>query len=143
MATTILTVPDISCEHCQLTITKALSSLSGVRSVNVDIPSKQVAVDYDEAAVGVDGLKEILAEEDYPVASLDAPTPSPSQQGTSLAKDPVCGMDVTPQSARYTSEYEGQTYYFCSNACQLAFEDAPQQYLATSQAGTGCSCCKA
>ena len=73
MAETVLSVPDISCEHCQRTITNALTAVEGVRSVNVDIPSKRVQVDYDEAAIGVDRLKEILAEEDYPVTSIGTP----------------------------------------------------------------------
>ena len=69
MATVVLNVPDISCEHCQNTITKALTPVGGVRGVNVDIPSKQVTVDYDEAVVDVDRMKAILEEEDYPVES--------------------------------------------------------------------------
>lgn len=69
MATTVLTVPDISCEHCERTITGALQPVQGVRSVKVDIPAKQVRVDYDEQAVSVDRMKTILAEEDYPVAT--------------------------------------------------------------------------
>jgi copper chaperone len=71
MSRTVLNVPDISCEHCQNTITRALSPLEGVRGVNVDIPSKRVTVEYDEARVGVDRFKEILAEEDYPVESVE------------------------------------------------------------------------
>ncbi len=70
MATSVLNVPDISCEHCERTITQALTPVAGVRSVNVDIPSRQVHVDYDEAQVKVDRLTEILAQEDYPVASV-------------------------------------------------------------------------
>ena len=69
MATTRLNVPDVSCEHCQRTITDALSPVEGVRSVDVDIPSKQVRVEYDDAVVSLNRLKEVLAEEDYPVAS--------------------------------------------------------------------------
>ncbi len=72
MAQSILNVPDISCEHCQATITKALNGVPGVRAVAVDIPRKRVTVDYDEGAVGVDRLKEVLAEEEYPVASVEA-----------------------------------------------------------------------
>ena len=49
MASTILNVPDISCEHCEKTITEALAPLEGVRNVGVDIPKRQVRVDYDEA----------------------------------------------------------------------------------------------
>ena len=55
--------------------------------------------------------------------------------------DPVCGMWVDPQTAARTSEYEGQTYYFCSPACKKAFEAEPEWYLASSTAGSGCSCC--
>ena len=69
MARTTLSVPDISCEHCERTITEALTPLDGVRNVKVDIPSKQVNVEYDEGTVDVNKFKAVLQEEDYPVAS--------------------------------------------------------------------------
>lgn len=68
MAQTTLSVPDISCEHCERTITETLSPVEGVRSVKVDIPAKAVTVDYDEGTVSVDRFKELLKEEEYPVA---------------------------------------------------------------------------
>lgn len=71
MASTILSVPDISCEHCERTITGALSPVAGVKRVAVDIPAKQVRVDYDEHAIDVDRMKAILEEEDYPVAASE------------------------------------------------------------------------
>ncbi len=70
MATTVLTVPDISCEHCERTITEALSPVDGIASVRVDIEAKQVAVEYDAGRVDVDSMRRILSEEDYPVASV-------------------------------------------------------------------------
>lgn len=70
MATTVLNVPDISCEHCQRTITEALQPVDGVQSVNVDIPSKQVTVQYDSSVVDVERFKEVLQEEEYPVESV-------------------------------------------------------------------------
>ena len=70
MAQTTLNVPDISCEHCEHAITEALSPVEGVRSVKVDIPSKQVRVDYDEGVVTVDRMKNILQDEEYPVESV-------------------------------------------------------------------------
>ena len=70
MATTVLNVPDISCEHCERAITGALTPVEGIRTVNVDIPAKQVRVDYDDATVDVNRMKEILQEEDYPVESV-------------------------------------------------------------------------
>ncbi len=44
-------------------------------------------------------------------------------------KDPVCGMDVTPESAAGKSEYNGQTYYFCSLGCKKAFDKEPGKFL--------------
>jgi copper chaperone len=70
MSSVTLNVPDISCEHCERTITNALQPVEGVRTVSVDIPAKQVRVDYDEAHVNVEQMKEILQEEDYPVESV-------------------------------------------------------------------------
>ena len=69
MAQVTLRVPDIDCEHCEHTITQALNPVAGVRSVQVDIPTKLVRLDYDETALSLDQVKEILKEEDYPVAS--------------------------------------------------------------------------
>ena len=70
MAQTTLSVPDISCEHCDRTITETLSPVDGVKSVKVDIPAKAVTVHYDDATVSVDRFKELLKEEDYPVAEV-------------------------------------------------------------------------
>lgn len=71
MATSVLNVPDISCGHCQATITKALSPLPGVQSVDIDIPTRKVTVEYDPSVVQVDTMKDVLAEEDYPVESTE------------------------------------------------------------------------
>ena len=71
MATAILSVPDISCEHCERTIKGALGPVEGVRTVDVDIPARQVRIDYDEQRVGVDRMKAILEDEDYPVAATE------------------------------------------------------------------------
>jgi copper chaperone len=70
MATTVLNVPDISCEHCERTITDALTPVEGIRAVNVDIPARQVRVDYDERVVNVAKMKDVLQEEEYPVESV-------------------------------------------------------------------------
>jgi copper chaperone len=70
VATTVLNVPDISCEHCERAITGALAPVAGVRSVQVDIPSRQVHVDYDEAQLSLERMKDVLKEEDYPVESV-------------------------------------------------------------------------
>ena len=48
-----------------------------------------------------------------------------------MEKDPVCGMDVDPTTAKHTSEHQGKTYYFCAPGCKKAFEQNPAEYLKT------------
>lgn len=43
--------------------------------------------------------------------------------------DPVCKMDCDERSAHFKSEYEGNTYSFCSLACKKMFDRNPKIYL--------------
>jgi xanthine dehydrogenase accessory factor len=45
------------------------------------------------------------------------------------AVDPVCNMTVDPATASYTSEYAGQTVYFCCGGCKQKFDGEPERYL--------------
>ena len=49
-------------------------------------------------------------------------------------KDPVCGMNVTPESAKGTSDYRGHTYLFCNPKCKTKFDQNPGQYLSPVEA---------
>jgi copper chaperone CopZ len=70
MTKKLLTVPDISCEHCDRAIKGALAPLEGVRSVEVDIPGHQIWIEFEETLIGLDRIEEILLEEEYPVAAV-------------------------------------------------------------------------
>ena len=43
--------------------------------------------------------------------------------------DPVCGMEVTPETAAASVDYGPQTYYFCSPGCRTVFETDPEKYI--------------
>jgi len=47
-----------------------------------------------------------------------------------MVEDPVCGMRIESEEAAGTIEYEGRTYYFCSQACHDAFPANPSAYAA-------------
>ena len=70
MADITLNVPDISCSHCERTILNALQGREGVQSVRVNVPAKAVYLTYDEGALSLDHVKDILDEEGYTVASI-------------------------------------------------------------------------
>ena len=53
---------------------------------------------------------------------------------TGEAIDPICQMTVDIASARFFTEFEGQTYYFCCPACKKKFEAEPARYLAPATA---------
>ena len=52
---------------------------------------------------------------------------------TTTFKDPVCGMDVTPETAAGTSEYKGVTYYFCAPGCKRSFDKDPEKFVGKSE----------
>src|SRR5215470_18056000 len=44
--------------------------------------------------------------------------------------DPVCHMQVMPETAAARFEYKGKTYYFCNPYCLERFRKDPEQFLA-------------
>jgi YHS domain-containing protein len=46
-----------------------------------------------------------------------------------IAIDPVCKMEVDTDTAEFTAEYQGTTYYFCSQGCMVDFQEEPETYL--------------
>jgi copper ion binding protein len=68
MESTTLVAPDISCEHCQRAIEGTLGKLSGVKNVNVDIPTKTVHINYDSEKVTLTKIEEALDDIGYTVA---------------------------------------------------------------------------
>ena len=52
-----------------------------------------------------------------------------SSTSTPTVKDPVCGMDVDPRAGDHHSEYQGQTYHFCSAHCRATFDADPSAFV--------------
>lgn len=44
------------------------------------------------------------------------------------AKDPICGMKVDLETAKFKSTYQGKVYGFCSEECKKTFDKNPFQY---------------
>jgi copper chaperone len=65
--TTTVVAPDISCDHCKMTIEKSVGGLAGVQSVSVAIEPKQVTVQYDPDAIAWEQIAATLDDEGYPI----------------------------------------------------------------------------
>jgi Cu+-exporting ATPase len=49
--------------------------------------------------------------------------------GTMKVVDPVCKMQIDSEKAAATSEYKGQTIYFCAQGCKAKFDQDPGKYV--------------
>ncbi|MDF7640508.1 heavy metal translocating P-type ATPase [Bifidobacterium sp. ESL0784] len=93
-------------------------------------------------ALSFDGRKVTTKSVD---ASSDTPhnknnQPAKAKEGTTMkmnmsdsastVKDPVCGMMIDPKTAAGSQEYNGKTYYFCSDNCAKSFAADPAKYAA-------------
>src|ERR1700677_399977 len=59
-----------------------------------------------------------------------------SNSAKTLEKDPVCGMDVNPATARHKTLHRGtlheeKAYFFCSSGCLTKFEANPEKILSS------------
>src|SRR5262245_48062067 len=115
-------VPGITCQGCAKTIDAAVGALPGVSRVSIDVPAKHVTVEHG-GDVARETLEGALAHAGYPAAdAANAAHPQPHVLPvlpvvSATVKDPVCGMDVIPESAAGRSVHDGTTYYFCSPSC--------------------------
>ena len=57
-----------------------------------------------------------------------------AQADSGKAIDPVCGMQVTIKPEARQRDYEGQTFYFCSDGCQSKFDGDPWFYASGAAA---------
>ena len=61
----LLSVPDISCDHCGRAITAEVSQVAGVRAVDVQIATKTVKV---TGSVSENSIRAAIAEAGYEAA---------------------------------------------------------------------------
>src|SRR5438270_13242080 len=55
---------------------------------------------------------------------MTASNPAPA-----LERDPVCGMNVNPATAKHVHAHAGKKYYFCCAGCVEKFKGNPAGYL--------------
>lgn len=61
-------VPEVSCGHCKSSIENALAPVAGVREATVDLSSKQVVVEFDEAVTDRATVVRTIESAGYAVA---------------------------------------------------------------------------
>jgi YHS domain-containing protein len=46
-----------------------------------------------------------------------------------MVLDVVCNMQVDEKTAKWRSEYNTRTYYFCSPICKQKFDRSPEKFI--------------
>jgi len=67
METKKLSVPNISCGHCVMTIQRELKEVEGVKKVEGDPTTKEITVEWENPAT-LEKIKSTLEEINYPAA---------------------------------------------------------------------------
>ena len=66
MNTTTLSAPTIKCNGCVNNVKAVLSRQPGVSNVQVELPTRQVTIDYDAGATSPEKLAGALSAAGYP-----------------------------------------------------------------------------
>lgn len=69
MAEKTVSVPNISCGHCVMTIEREVAELEGVDRVQADAARRTVTVAWNEGEVSWDSVQEKLVEINFPPVS--------------------------------------------------------------------------
>ena len=67
MAKETLSIPNISCGHCVMSIKNELNELDGIKLVEGDPEIKSITVEFESPAT-LEQIKETLKEINYPAA---------------------------------------------------------------------------
>ncbi|WP_410982172.1 copper chaperone CopZ [Bacillus cereus] len=65
--TITLNVQGMTCNHCKMAVTNALTELEGVQNVEVHLQEGTVNVKYDDTKVDVEKVKEVIEDQGYDV----------------------------------------------------------------------------
>ena len=66
MTTKTVSVPNITCGHCVMTIQREVGELKGVSAVKADKDTRQVTVSWDPAATDWEAIGATLKEINFP-----------------------------------------------------------------------------
>ncbi len=114
-------ISGMHCASCALNIQNKLEKIEGVKKSNVSYSGENATI---ESADGLSDKEVIKAIEKL---GYKAFIDSSVEEVGDYATDPVCGMKVMKNKS-IKKEFDGKTYYFCSQQCLDKFE-APEKEL--------------
>ena len=69
MEKTVIKAEGMSCEHCVRSVTKAVSALPGIGSVDVDLKTGTVTAEHDPGITNAEKIKAQIEDQGYDVVA--------------------------------------------------------------------------
>ena len=67
MTSKILNVAGMSCDHCKMAVTRAVSALEGVQAVEVSLENNTATVEFEESRLALEAIKQAIEAQGYEV----------------------------------------------------------------------------
>jgi len=69
MTSKILNVAGMSCGHCKMAVTNAVSALDGVKDVEVSLENNTATVEFEESKLLLETIRQAIQAQGYEVVS--------------------------------------------------------------------------
>jgi copper ion binding protein len=67
MTSTIINIEGMSCDHCRMAVTRAVSALEGVEAVEVSLENNTATVEFEENKLPLEAIKQAIQAQGYEV----------------------------------------------------------------------------
>jgi copper chaperone len=69
MTRKILNIEGMSCDHCRMAVSGAVSALEGMQSVEVSLENKTATIEFEERRLALEAIKQAIQAQGYVVVS--------------------------------------------------------------------------
>jgi copper ion binding protein len=67
MTSKIINIAGMSCDHCRMAVTRAVSALEGVEAVEVSLENNTATVEFEESKLALQTIKQAIEAQGYEV----------------------------------------------------------------------------
>ncbi|MHB1697671.1 MAG: heavy metal translocating P-type ATPase [bacterium] len=119
-----INVYGMTCEHCVKSVTKAISSVKGVNSANVNLKGKYADVSYDEKTANLVDIKKAVKDAGYSTGDGDGSEDADDEEGGDIkTKSPPAFNDKTPSAPPPQKQYKFKISKMDCASCAVTIVD--------------------
>lgn len=120
----------------QANISQHLMILRDAKVVKTRRDGKQIyySINNEKILLANDLLREVLIDQ-YKGTEMADDLTLKMKDLVPVVHDPVCQMRVSPKTASFTHNHQGEDFFFCASGCLKSFKNNPEKYSNNHQKG--------